>query len=103
MLVYGPNENGFLKVRATTGNPPAGPNASSRAPGRMTGLQGWRMVEDTDRIFVLRRDGIHACEKVAFTKALVASTEAFGTKQQKEERTKERKQRGLEVRAFFYQ
>jgi len=84
MLIYGPNENGFLKVHPT----PDGPE-------RTTGLQGWRMVADAERIFVLRNDGIHALEKAAFTKALVASCKAFGSKEEAKERALEWQRRGI--------
>ena len=84
MLVYGPNENGFLKVRTTTEDPPTGLYDKSRVPGWITGLQGWRMVADATRIFILRRNGVYALDRAAFTRALVASSKAF--KQRGEER-----------------
>jgi len=82
MLIYGPNENGFLKVRPTPD-----------VPEQATGLQGWRMVADAERIFVLRNDGIHAVDKVPFTKALVASCRAFGSKEEAKERALQWQQR----------
>ncbi|MFQ5810073.1 MAG: PQQ-binding-like beta-propeller repeat protein, partial [Armatimonadota bacterium] len=85
MLLYGPNENGFIKVRTV---PEAGSDdrrkagidrgfGASRVPGCVTGLQGWRMVADGERIYVLRNDGLHALDRLAFAKALVASSRAF--------------------------
>jgi len=82
MLIYGPNENGFLKVRPTPD-----------APERTTGLKGWRMVADAERIFVLRNDGVHALDKATFSKALVASCRAFGSKEEAKERAIQWQQR----------
>ena len=84
VLIYGPNENGFLKVRPT-----------SDVPEQTTGLQGWRMVADAERIFVLRDDGVHALDKSTFTKALVASCRAFGSKEEAMERALEWQRRGI--------
>ena len=85
MLVYGPNESAFLKVRTVVesasdaehkGGASRGYDAS-RVPGRVTGLQGWRMVADRERIYVLRNDGLHALDRAAFTEALIASSREF--------------------------
>jgi outer membrane protein assembly factor BamB len=99
MLVYGPNEPGFLKVLPTRKMPEYTGTlkqyAGSRAPGLQTGLQGSRMVADGERIVILRKDGIHSLARKPFMAALLDSTKAFGTKAERAEREKAFKERGF--------
>ncbi|HHH75559.1 MAG TPA: hypothetical protein ENL03_00875, partial [Phycisphaerae bacterium] len=76
---HGPNGPGILKVTVLTADAPgvgAG-NESKVLPGWRTGLKGWRMLADDDKIFVLRDDGLHALDKTQFSADLEESARTF--------------------------
>ena len=86
LLVYGPNENGILKVRSQKKTPKGKGNAkygTSRIPGAVSGIAGWRMVADDSHYYLLRDDSILALEQKPFVRSLTDSAIRFATKSHK--------------------
>lgn len=77
LLVYGPNENGVLKIRAHKGE---SPNLKKRGLFAVAGIEGWRMVADDSHFYILRNDSVLALEKAPFVQSLTESAHRFTTK-----------------------